>query len=314
MSEIQNQNLIEYVHNVINTCRNIKTSRNVFTLPIPIPLERHHIKDNLNTYDYVIYENSEDIKGERVLLVFLTYDNEHYIIAYTKDNRYYNLTCELVFKQYDKDIFNNTILECILHRELKKLVVRDIISFSNETVYNVFFGTRKEYMVQIIDEIFDKEQSNYSLVLTEFNDFNNIKYDYTEHNYKDKFNSLIFVPQTIPIGINIQRTMFYWENVPSMTLNLFKNTEKNKLEISTIDNKKKENVLFASIDFTSEKAKCFENVNDGLYDFTYNMEKRTFEILRDKTYNNKPHSLRILEQIFCSIRESISCDDIFLNI
>ncbi|AOM63457.1 hypothetical protein [Heterosigma akashiwo virus 01] len=316
MEFLDNNELITYMHHLINSKRNIKTQRTIFALPIAIPLEREMVENNIRRFEYSIMKISNVYDNTRVMVTCFKYNNENYTVLFNKKGMYYDYSNKIKFSD---DVYNATILDCDLIVNEDKLLIRDILCYKGEPCFNVYAGFRKEYMFQLLGDI-DKEKTCISLEMYKVYDYNEFKENLKESGEEMPlldFDKLLFIPKTIPIGINIQRTMFFWEHTPGMFLKM--NVNDTTITLSACSNtSEKDNVVIATIKRDCDRGQQIldtvdvKTIDGKVCYMNYDNENETFKVCKvidDDTI--KADTLRIIEQVFCMNKENIKLEDIF---
>lgn len=308
----ENSALIQKFHNVLNINRGIYTKRFIFTLPTPLTLERKFIEHNLTNFEYTVYESSFSYDSVRMVLVFF----DDHVMGYTKDGKHYDLSELLALNETFKEKNNVTIVDAFLNIDKMEMYITDVIHHDHSSYYMAYFDVRKSCLVKIIEEDLDKVKTHIDVLYPNFYNYKDIVYCYDEMRdmIENDFKRVIFVPKTIPIGINIQRTMFMWEKDPQCLLKVTANEENGIIKLFAKKNyKEDEDTLFASIMLEKDEAKDFmtDYEGPGLYSLLYKND--TFKIKNKCKKKRGPNMLRYLEQFFCTYRDSITLDDIFIT-
>ena len=306
----ENPSLVSKFHDILNTYRHLSTKRFIFALPVPLALEQKHIAQNLKRFEYVAYESSFSFDSLRLVLVFF----DGYAIGYSKFGKHYDLS-ELINITQVEGKENVTIVDAFVNLDKMQIYLTDVLHHDEESYYMRYFDSRKTCLVTLIEEDLDKVRTHVDVFYPDFYNYDDLLFSYDE--MKDKvikdFKRVVFVPKSIPIGINIQRTMFIWERDPYCFLKIKLDKEKKLVELFALNNNynKSEELLFASISTEEEAAIEFlkDYEGDGVYSMTYSNE--TFKIKHKEEETKRPSVMRFLEQLFCIYRDDITSQTLF---
>jgi hypothetical protein len=301
MEEVIDNITILDIHRFINESRDVKSSRAIFVSPIPIPLSHKHIDTNIKKYEYMFYEHQPENIYERCLL--LIFNDRTFL--YFKYGKYY----EIVLDSPSYNLINDTIIDCHYDTETGTIILKDLIVWKRTKMYCEYFNERYECLKEIHSCLsFDSFHVD---ILTYYN-YRNFVHDPTST--FESFESLVFVPMTLTIGINIQRTMFLYEKYPSMFLFIELTPDTNTVVLSCWNNNYTETVMFATTTSDTVLIDTMRNLSKTRKLGFFKYKDNTFDLIQicNETYKNA-YTLRMLEQVFVMNKEHIDIKEIFTD-
>ena len=327
----------------------------IFCLPTPVPLDDTLLTNNLQKYDYMFYCKHNNPESCSIPAIVSFYINpvtcQKTIMIYLKNGMYYELNVDdypfiveeeeqVSIKEPDVIYTLGTIFSCTYYFDTYECIFNDVVVFKGIPCYLESFYTRLDYLCTFF-EYYYTPSSYKNGVLVEFK-------KETFYNYKDfcfhiqqndennnnntiltSHSSFIFIPCSLPLGINIQRTFFFYNK--EHYFNLYVSITENDISLYSVHNENKEQlVLFASVQRTTPEGLDFYekycsivqsntivfNSPPFLMNILYLPETQTFlpqpipnslQFMKYKECLN----LRFLELLFVTIKKNITLNNIF---
>jgi len=328
----------------------------IFCLPTPVPLDETLLTNNLQKYNYMFYckkNNPESCSIPAILAFYInSLTSQKTIMLYLKNNLYYELNVDDYplhtnnnnecdndgydcYKNDEPDIIYNlgTILSCTYYFDTYECICNDMVVFKGIPCYLESFYTRLDYLCVFFEYYYTTPSLNKNVLLDirkeRFYNYSDFCFHIQNDNDITSFSSFIFIPCSLPLGINIQRTFFFYNK--DIYFNLYVSITENDISLYSVHNDNKEQlVLFASVNRTTPEGiefytKYCSIVESNtavfhspplLMNILYIPESQTFlpqpipnaiQFMKYKECLN----LRFLELLFVTLKNNISLNNIF---
>lgn len=295
MELITDSFFVQDLHEFINNIRDLHTKRQVFTSPVPVPISRNHIQQHLHNYEYVFCPYQHEGYYDRCLLVLYRYT----IVLFFKNGfRHYRLPRSTYPPSLD-----GTIIDA--HYRDNTLILKDVLAYNHRKYYCEYFDARFD-VLKSIQCALGTILAPIEVQLTEYTNYHTFIYNTIDSETMDwsTMENIVFVPKTLSMGINMQRTSFVYERYPLLILFVSKNDE--TIRLSCWNNERTEQILFAS----STDVR-WENVAEEQHVGLVQYKDDAYDYIEKCDPSKQVFTLRVLEQIFVMYKETIEPRDLF---